>query len=72
MISNFEQKKQNLLKAFDLLEDYGFLNKDDKEKKENIEKHKTNLIEQRFTLSVCGQINSGKSTLLNCLLLRKK
>jgi len=65
--------KEKLLTAFDLLDSYKFLPctiGNEKIDLEGIKIHKKNLDDENFTISVCGQINAGKSTLLNYLLFK--
>ena len=71
--AEYQQQKQNLLSAFNLLKEYKFIPikvGDEQINEDEIKKHKENLINEIFTISVCGQINAGKSTLLNYLLFK--
>ena len=71
----FQQKKKQLLLAFDILAKSNFLpvtlgniTVDSNE----VDHYKTKLLSEKFYISVCGQINAGKSTLLNHLLFNDK
>jgi len=71
--ADYQQQKQSLLSTFDLLKEYKFIPckvGNEQINEEEIKQHKENLINETFTISVCGQINAGKSTLLNYMLFK--
>ncbi|GEM_PF-1232984 len=65
MIKEFKERKSEIFKAYDKLAQEGIA------KKEEVEKWKSELDREEFTVSFCGQIKAGKSTLLNALIFRK-
>jgi len=65
MIKEFKERKSEIFQAYDKLAQEGIA------KKEEVEKWKNELDREEFTVSFCGQIKAGKSTLLNALIFRK-
>jgi len=75
ILKDFQNKKKLLLNTFDELAKFGFIPykfEDIEYSKELIDKHKQNLEDERFFISICGAIKSGKSTLLNRWLFNGK
>ncbi|EDP73835.1 hypothetical protein, partial [Hydrogenivirga sp. 128-5-R1-1] len=73
-IESFRKQKKNILKIYDELKQSKLIPAEieisgDKLKidKNDIEEFQKNLEEEKFIVSVCGQIKAGKSTLLNAL-----
>ncbi len=62
-----EQRIDELIQKFDKVVKLGLVPIGNI-KKEDIEEYKRNLNDRRFIVSFCGQIKSGKSTLLNALI----
>ena len=67
--SLLKERIKSLTEKFDKIVDLGLVPIDNITK-EDIEEYKRNLEEQRFTVSFCGQIKAGKSTLLNALIFK--
>lgn len=66
-LQDFQIKKENILKIYQKIRLSEYLTIDN-ELKNKIEELSTNLNEEKFSISVCGQIKVGKSTFLNDLL----
>ncbi len=65
MLKEFRKRKEEILKAYDILSKETFVDKN------SIEKWKKDLEEEEFIVSFCGMIKAGKSTLLNALIFRR-
>ncbi|ADU96893.1 dynamin family protein [Thermovibrio ammonificans HB-1] len=65
MLKEFKKRKAEIFQAYDKLVQEGIA------KKEEVERWKSELDREEFTVSFCGQIKAGKSTLLNALIFRK-
>ncbi|KGO91019.1 dynamin family protein [Flavobacterium subsaxonicum] len=68
---NYSEQQELLLQFFDLLGEQGFVpctsgknNYDE----QSLQGFKSNLLQQKFIVNVCGQIKAGKSSFLNYLL----
>lgn len=75
ILGKYIYQKENLLNAFDSLISKEIVPCKFQEKEYNIkavEEVREEFNNEEFTISVCGQINAGKSTLLNYLLFKDK
>ena len=75
ILGDFEKKKKYLLHLFDQLVELKFVPcklGETSITQNDIACYKKDLVDERFVISVCGQINAGKSTLLNYLLFNGK
>lgn len=75
ILDEYVERKQNLIQTYDEVIKLQFVpcKKGDIEYKEkDIKEEQNNLNEEKFIITVCSQIKSGKSTLLNYLLFNGK
>ena len=63
------ERKNTLLSWYDRLADSPVFHSEEMTR-EQIEKRKGNLLQRRFVVAICGQMNSGKSTIMNALLFQ--
>lgn len=68
---DFRKKKQSILDSYDKILTLDLLELD-KSKRDEITNKKEQFSEEKFIVSFCGQINSGKSTLINSLIFGKE
>jgi len=67
-LNDFDAKRNDLLKAYDLVISSKLLLPVAETGVEQVKERKQNLIDEKFYIAVCGQIKSGKSTLINALI----
>ncbi len=65
-LHDFARRRAKLLGAYDLVAASDFLPVDELNL-EGLRQRRKQLLDERFVLAVCGQMNSGKSTLLNAI-----
>jgi GTPase Era involved in 16S rRNA processing len=74
-IQQYQQQKERLLHAFDELVNQKFIPYQDGKlsfNEKDIAAYKVSLAENKFYISICGQIKAGKSTFLNFLLFNDR
>ena len=70
-MQELQQEKQHILSLYELIPSIPNLLPQGEITERSVEEKKESLKNERFYVSVCGQMKAGKSTLLNALLFEK-